>query len=195
MRPSNPANNNAVRWLLTSLIIGFCAAPAVAFDLDSDSPIAVSADNARLDDTKGVATYNGDVVVTQDNTRLTADKVVLYRDADGLNRIEAYGKPARYQQTAANGEDETDARALSITYSARESRLTFEREAVVEQAGNIFRGDQIDYNTAERIVTAKGSRDDSSDSQGRVEMVIQPRSGKAATRSTPEVPSDDGDLP
>ncbi|WP_246180546.1 lipopolysaccharide transport periplasmic protein LptA [Marinobacter changyiensis] len=175
----------AALWLTTS--------PAVAFDLNSDSPISVSADSARLDDSKGEATYTGDVVVTQDQTRLTADRVVLYRDQAGVQRIEAFGTPARYKHPAMGDQAETDAQALEITYTAKDSQLTLEEEAVIEQASNIFRGDRIEYDITARIVTAEGTTRDG-EPQGRVEMVIQPRSGAARPASSSDS-STTGDKP
>ena len=149
--------------------------PGLAFDLDSNIPINVAANSARLDDAKGVATYTGDVELVQGDTRLFAQEVVLYRDINGLNRIEATGTPAHYVQPTANGKGETDAKALTITWSATEKQLTFERDAVIRQTGNIFRGELILYDTVNRVVTAQGSIEAGSGS-GRVEMTIQPRS-------------------
>jgi len=166
---------NRYRGLMAALLTLFIASPASAFDLDSDVPIKVTADNARLDDAQGIATYTGDVELEQGQTQLNAERVVLYRDKKGLSRIEASGSPARYRQPARDGEGETDARALNITWSATDQLLTFEREAVIEQNGNLFRGDVIHYDTAGRVVTAEGGAD-TKEGSGRVEMVIQPRS-------------------
>lgn len=167
--------NNPVPKLLIAIFAALFTSPAVAFDLDSDKPITVSADNARLDDGQGIATYTGAVELVQGKTRLTAERVVLFRSTEGLNRIEANGSPARYQQPVASGEGETDAKAKNITWSATDKQLTFEREAVIEQNGNVFRGDIIHYDTEQRVVTAEGGEDTGS-GPGRVEMVIQPRS-------------------
>ena len=176
MKPETNRNRRLLAALLTALIAG----PVAAFDLDSDTPIKVSADNARLDDGKGIATYTGEVELEQGNTHLTADRVVLYRTQEGLSRIEASGSPARYRQPTRGGEGETDARAMNITWSATDNQLTFERDAVIEQNGNLFRGDVIHYDTAARVVTAEGGAD-SAEGSGRVEMVIQPRSADRRT--------------
>jgi lipopolysaccharide export system protein LptA len=168
-----PANNRL--QILIVFAAGLLAAsPAMAFDPDSNAPITVKADSARLDDTKGTATYTGTVVLTQGKTRLTAERVVLFRDDNGLSRIEASGHPAHYQQPARDGSGETDASALTITWSATDSELTFKRDAVIEQNGDLFRGDIIHYDTARRVVTADGGPANG-DGTGRVEMVIQPR--------------------
>ncbi|MGP4844612.1 lipopolysaccharide transport periplasmic protein LptA [Marinobacter sp. 1Y8] len=162
---------------LTALAIAAASTQALAFDLNSDSPINVSADKARLDDGQGRAVYTGDVIVRQDATELTADKVVLIRTEGLLDRIEAFGQPAHYTQPKAGETAATDAEAEKITYSAGDNRILFENNAVIRQAGNVFKGERIDYDTAKRIVTAEGSR--SGESNGRVEMVIQPNKVKS----------------
>lgn len=168
--------HTALRQLLLWLMLALPMA-AGAFDLESDQPIRVNADSARLDDMTGTATYTGEVLVRQGNTRLEADKVVLYRDDQGLTRIEAEGEPARYQQPATEGSGRTDASARRITYSAPDSRLIFEEQAVIEQNGNRFSGNRIDYDSTQRVVTATSSpQQDKETDDGRVEMIIQPRS-------------------
>ncbi|PXX89879.1 lipopolysaccharide transport periplasmic protein LptA [Marinobacter vulgaris] len=173
---------------LAAILLVLFAPASQGFDLESDAPIRVKADSARLDDGQGIATYTGAVDMTQGQTNLTADKVVLYQDETGVTRIEATGRPAHYRQPATEEQGETDARALSITWSASEERVTFEREAVIEQDGNLFRGDVIHYNSAERIVTAEGAPDQDG-GRGRVEMVIQPRSG---SNTNPDTQDTDG---
>ncbi|MFO7993695.1 MAG: lipopolysaccharide transport periplasmic protein LptA [Marinobacter sp.] len=171
---SRPSRSALKRLVLVAACLALVVPLAQAFDLESDDPIKVNADSARLDDGQGIATYTGDVEMTQGQTNLTADKVVMHRDETGVSRIEATGQPAHYRQPATEGQGETDARALTITWSAAENRVTFEREAVIEQDGNLFRGDVIQYDSADRVVTAEGAADQGEGS-GRVEMVIQPR--------------------
>ncbi|WP_375177584.1 lipopolysaccharide transport periplasmic protein LptA [Marinobacter mobilis] len=176
MSPQLPSLNNRKTGIaaVALALLALAGTPAQAFDLNSDAPIKVSADNARLDDSRGIATYTGDVVITQLNTRLQADKVILYRDDNGLNRIEASGSPARYSQPTSSQGEATDAQAKNITYSASDSRLTFEHDAVITQGNNLFRGQLIHYDTQNRVVTAEGSSNNG-EAGGRVEMVIQPR--------------------
>ncbi|MBC7193588.1 lipopolysaccharide transport periplasmic protein LptA [Marinobacter sp.] len=168
--------NSAFRSLCLGLLL-VLPATASAFDLASDQPIRVKADSARLDDMTGTATYTGDVLVQQGDTRLEAARVVLYRNEQGLTRIEAEGNPAHYQQPASDGTGKTNARALRITYSSADNRLVFEEQAVIEQNGNRFSGNRIDYDSTQRVVTATSSpQKDSQGEDGRVEMIIQPRS-------------------
>ncbi|MDX1598781.1 MAG: lipopolysaccharide transport periplasmic protein LptA, partial [Marinobacter sp.] len=46
-----------------------------------------------------------------------------------------------------------------------------------EQNGNLFRGDIIHYDSVDRVVTAEGAANDDN-GNGRVEMIIQPRSSQ-----------------
>ena len=133
------ASRPAVSAIVLALTMTVGMPFAAAFDLESDQPIRVNADNARLDEGQGIATYTGSVEMSQGDANLMADKVVLHRDENGVSRIEATGTPARYRQPAMEGQGETDARALTITWSASDNRVTFQREAVIEQGGNLFR--------------------------------------------------------
>lgn len=160
-----------------TLAVSLVTTPGLAFDLDSGTPINVAANSARLDDGEGVATYTGDVELIQGDTKLFAQQIVLYRDLNGLNLIKATGTPAHYIQPTANGKGETDAKARTIIWSAAQKQLTFERDAVIRQTGNVFRGELILYDTVNRVVTAQGSSETGSGS-GRVEMIIQPRSAQ-----------------
>lgn len=185
-------NRQRGRQLLLGALI-LCTWPLMGhgFDMDSDAPIEVSSDRARLDDAEGKATYTGDVVVTQNETRLTADRVLLFRDSEGLRRMEAYGEPATYYSPASANQPPTDAEALTIIYAARENRLTFEEEAVIVQNNDTFRGDLINYDTENRVVNAEG-REREDGSRGRVEMTIQPRNEGGDGEQDADDTSDNG---
>lgn len=169
-----PVRKLAGHLLMLSTLALAPALPALAFNLDSNEPIRVTADSARLDDTQGTAVYQGNVKVRQGGILLTADRVDVYRNAAGLDRIDAHGQPATYHRPASQTETEIDAEALLIHYSTGDNLLRFEQEAVVKQGGDEFRGALINYDTANRVVTGEGRTEDGQGS-GRVEMVIQPR--------------------
>ena len=171
--------SNTLRQLLVLLAMT-PALPAAAFDMNSDEPIRITADSARLDDNQGTAIYRGDVEVRQADTLLTADRVDVYRGTEGLDRIHARGQPATYDRPATPTEGPVHAEALEIHYSASENLLRFEQEAVVEQGDDEFRGAIINYDTVNRIVTGEG-RTREGEGSGRVEMVIQPRGNNSSS--------------
>lgn len=169
---TNPARTRNAWRFLAGLLLSSLSLPLYAFNLDSDKPIRVESDNARLDDQEGTATYTGSVRVTQGEALLTADRVVLYRGgAQSLNRMVATGDPATYEQPETEQGPAVYAEGRTIIYRADEERITFESEAFIRQQGDTFRGNRIVYDVAERVVTASSSEDDADD---RVEMTIQP---------------------
>ncbi|TVP57367.1 MAG: lipopolysaccharide transport periplasmic protein LptA [Halomonadaceae bacterium] len=160
------------RGLALMLSLALLSAQALAFDPESDDPINVAADSARLDERAGQATYRGNVVVTQGETRLEADTLILTRSDGVLSRMEALGEPARYHQPPRAGEPAMDAEAQQILYIRTDNRISFRRQAQIRQDGDSFRGNVIDYDISDQVVTASGGDEDS---PGRVEMTIQPR--------------------
>lgn len=182
---SSPEPAASVRlWLLCLAMLPLLiwASPGRAFEMNSDAPITVKANQARLDDIAGKATYTGDVLIVQGKTRLFADRVELYRDQQGLSRIEAFGDPARYEQPESPEAAAIDARAQEIEFVSADSLLKFRNEAIIRQAGDVFRGDIIQYHTEDRVVTAERAQ---SGSGSQVEMVIQPRRSGETGNSGP----------
>ncbi|MCZ7019093.1 LptA/OstA family protein, partial [Salmonella enterica] len=52
---------------------------AWALPNDSQQPIHIQADDAQLDDKQGIATYKGDVIITQGSMKITGNTVTLTR--------------------------------------------------------------------------------------------------------------------
>ena len=96
------------------------------------------------------------------------------RNPQGVSKIRAAGKPAHDRQRGTECEGTKEVKALNSTWSGDENLVIWEHLAVVEQDGNVFRGDVIHYDTVRRVVTAEGGTP-SDGGSGRVEMVIQPR--------------------
>ena len=69
-----------------------------ALSTDKDQPIEIEADNADLDNEKGVTIYRGNVVLTQGTVRMTGDTMTVYFKDDELDTLIMEGKPARYRQ-------------------------------------------------------------------------------------------------
>lgn len=179
------------RWLAI-VLLPLVALPALAFDLRSNQPIHVSAQHARLDDRNNTAIYTGNVVVTQAGSKLTGDRVVIYRDKQGVSKIVATGQPAYYHEPPSPPNNPaTDAHADNITYSRLDHLLVLTEKAEVKQKGNTFRGNVIRYDTQNKVVTASSNE---KDQQSRVEMIIHPnnvnKSGAKQSDKTPDTPAE-----
>ncbi|WP_369602566.1 lipopolysaccharide transport periplasmic protein LptA [Hahella sp. SMD15-11] len=167
--------------ILSALILalsGISATRALELAASTD-PIRVQADRAQLDEASGKATYSGHVVVTQGEARLEAETVILYRDAQGVSRVEAHGQPAYLRQIAPGDTVATEAWGETLVYSRDTQTLELLRGARLKQGTNVFRGNTIHYNTRTRVVDA---RFDENTGTGRVEMIITPANKEAPAK-------------
>src|SRR5690554_3619055 len=163
-----------IRVLFLALLTGI-AAPAVAQSSDSSQPIRIQADSATLDDRKNVAIYTGNVIITQGSMRLTGARVTLTLDNAGeVQKLVSNGSPATFRQTPAGGK-QVDARAQTIEYHADTERVVLIQNAFLEQAGNTFQGQRVNYDIQRKVVDAGRAIAEEGDSAERIEIVIQPR--------------------
>ncbi len=160
----------AIALLLGSLL----PLSAQALPSDRDKPIRIQANKANLDDRQGIAIYTGNVILTQGTIELRGDRITIYRDNAGtIKKLVAVGKPARYQEKTDPAKGVLHAYGLTIEYLAQQEKVHLIKQAKVNQDGNVFTGDRIDYDLKTDLVNARAT--DNNDS-GRVEMLIQPRS-------------------
>ena len=163
--------------LLFSLSLLLAAGQSHALSTDSNQPIRVQADSAELDDGKGVATYRGNVVITQGSLRVTGDTVTLTQSNQGdIEIVTATGKPATYEQKPAADKELVKASGMTIQYFASREQIVLTDRARLEQAGNTFDGEKIVYDAQRQIVNAgRASGGNVTAPRPRIDMVIQPR--------------------
>ncbi|WP_421869407.1 lipopolysaccharide transport periplasmic protein LptA [Motiliproteus sp.] len=165
--------------LLNSIFLGallLASSAAQALPEDKEQPINIAADSAELDDGKRTAIYTGAVKLVQGTLELEADKLTLYANDKGdINRIVATGKPAHFQQQHQAGAPLTHGYGLTIEFEVLKDLLTLTEQAKLVRASDTFTGQQIKVNTNNNVIRAFS---DENKPSSRVEMVIQPRSGK-----------------
>ncbi len=152
-----PKRSNVLRnivFICTSLLF---ITSAWALSTDKDQPIEIEADNADLDDEKGVTIYRGNVVTTQGSVRMTGDTMTVYFKDDELDILIMEGSPARYRQLPDDSEIYDEAEALRMEYYERKSLVILIDKASFKQEGLSFSGNRIEYDTEHSKVKAKGS--------------------------------------
>lgn len=88
-------------WIAIAALIGMLLPLAAsALPSDKEQEIRIAANTATLDQKKGVTIYSGDVQFSQGSLVLKADTVTAHFDAETqkIEKIEAHGSPARYEQ-------------------------------------------------------------------------------------------------
>jgi lipopolysaccharide export system protein LptA len=93
-------NSRLLLLLISAFVLGCIGPVAYALPSDKEQEIRIAANTATLDQRKGVTIYSGDVQFSQGSLVLKADTVIAHFNADTqkIEKIEAHGSPARYQQ-------------------------------------------------------------------------------------------------
>lgn len=149
---------------------------ALALSEDREMPITVDSDRAEADESEGITTYSGNVVMQQGSMRIEADQIIIHNDRNKVTRIVALGTPARYQQKPSAKEGLVIAQAHRLEYNIAQGTLHLVREASLQQEGTSLSGARIDYDVRESVVRAGGDADQNE----RVKMVIPAKALKQA---------------
>ncbi|MFK5969454.1 MAG: lipopolysaccharide transport periplasmic protein LptA [Candidatus Marithrix sp.] len=160
--------------LLIILILSF--SNIYALSNDRNQPILIEANQAAIDNIKGISTYEGNVVVTQGSIRINADKIILnYTPEQSIEKIIATGNLASFTQHLDNDED-IKAKAKQMIYNALEDTLHLTNQAELRKQKN---GKDIYTSNAPRILydTKKGftKADGGENNTGRITISIEPQ--------------------
>ncbi len=117
-------------------------------------PISIQSDTLELNQEKGLATYLGKVLLTQNGKELRADKIIIYRNTQGkLEKILAFGNPAKYFGTLKN--EHLLGEANKITFLTGAQDMILEGQAKLIQKQDSFTAPYITYNFQNKIIRSK----------------------------------------
>lgn len=165
------------RILHNFCILGLVFIPGLLFALNTDQQKSfnVIADSTVFNYKTGIDTYEGNVVIDQGTSHLTADRVVTYKDkqhkiieavATGINKF------AVYTTIPKLGDPPLYAKAKIIKFYPPTSTVILEQNVLVTQKGNSFHGPRIIYNIKDQLITAPASN------EGRATIIIEPEQVK-----------------
>lgn len=187
-------SNNKFYALVFSLLSALLPASSFAIDIDQSQPIEIESDSAMIDDSEGISTYRGNVIIRQGSTKLTADNITVFAQDRSVTQIVANGTPATFKQQDAGAEQSTSGQAEQITYKAEDAILVFSGEAKLEQNTNSFSGDQIEYDIMRKAIRAKG--DEGSGNRVKIQYFPNPKvsdvqSDNPSSSTSPEAEPND----
>lgn len=161
--------------LLSALLLGVLALPALALDSDRQQPLELSAQRAEMNNVTGVSVYTGDVVLVQGTMRITADKMTVHTTAGGdLARVIAEGKSATFRQLPEGQQEYVNARASHMEYQPQEpGHVLLQGNAVLTQGKNEFKGEAIRYDMQKDTVIAQSPKN----SDQRIRITFFPEKG------------------
>lgn len=138
----------------------------------TQGPLAISADEAAAnpaDFEDSTWTFTGNVVVSNGNTRATADRAVMTFRRNELRRATFTGKPARFTQERAGGGAPTEGRAGNLDYDLGAGSIRMTEDAFLSDGTNEIAGNRIVYDLRREVVSA------GEPGQGPVRMKIIPK--------------------
>ena len=162
---------NPVRSLCILLCLCLLTLPAFAAER---APITIEADSAEIDDRRGVSIYTGNVIIIQEGLKIKADVVTAHTKDGELLRVEAEGKPVKFEQQREN-EDTIRGQGLTMDYDAKTERLLLLKQAQLWQDHNHFRGERIQYDVNAKRALANSGDIPTGQKKPRVQITIQPK--------------------
>ena len=150
-----------------ALVLLAAATVAVAQNKSTNNPqqlpINLKADSGEYDANAGIATYTGNVVVTQGEMNLKGDKIVIRLQEGKIHSIESWGKPTTFHYVPAK-EPPIDGSGQYMKYTVPTSTVEIDKNAHVKQDKNETRADHLTYNLKQERVSGRG-----------VNMTFQPK--------------------
>ncbi len=144
-----------------------------AMEEDKNQPISIQADSVSIENKEGKSIYEGNVIVVQGTTHLTAAKAIVYITQDNdIKEAEAFGKEkiqAHYWTQTDPKKPELNAYADIIRILPKEHLIYLIGHAKVNQGEDSYQAPEIEYNMETQHVFSPKSI------KGRTVIVIHPK--------------------
>lgn len=153
------------------------AAPAHAEKADRNKPIHLEADRVTVDDAKQIATFTGNVVLTQGTMILRGDRMEVRQDKDGFKHGVALGNLAYFRQKREGFDEYIEAWAERIEYDSRAEKLQMFNRALLKRDQDEVRGNYVSYDVATEFFQVTGGTKTAAakPGEGRVRAIMQPK--------------------
>ncbi len=173
------------------VVLAFCAltlSSAQAERADRDKPVNLEADRVTVDDVKQVATFEGNVVLTQGTLVIRGNRMVVRQDAEGFKTGIAYGNLASFRQKREGFDEYIEGYAERIEYDSKAEKLQMFNRAYIKRGNDDVSGNYISYDAATeffRVIGGGKQAATPANPEGRVRAVIQP---KPKVKPAPDAP-------
>src|SRR3954471_4676026 len=122
------------------LALLLAAAPAHAEKADRNKPINLEADHATVDDAKQIATFTGNVVLTQGTTVIRGDRMEVRQDKDGFKNGIVWGNLAYFKQKRDGVDEIIEGWSERIEYDSRADKVQMFNRAMLKRGEDEVRG-------------------------------------------------------
>lgn len=153
---------------------------------EENLPIEITADSLLAQDNIGESIYEGNVIITQGQTKITGETVTIFHPERQVNKAIIKGNPATFKKF--NPEDQTwvNGQADKITYQTVDKIVILQGNAEVNQADkNHISGPEIIYNLTDKTLSAQGNEAENK----RITVTFQPENKSDKPKSEQPSPT------
>ena len=152
-------------------------ASAHAEKADRGKPIHLEADRVTVEDQKQLATFNGNVVLTQGTMIIRGDRMEVRQDREGFKQGTMWGNLAYFRQKRDGYDDFIEGWAERVEYDGRADKVQMFNRALLKRGQDEVRGSYISYdsNTEYFQVDGAGKSAKAGPGEGRVKIIMQPK--------------------
>ena len=174
-------------WITLCMLTAL-ALPASAEKADRDKPVNLEADRVTIDDAKQIAIFEGNVMLTQGTLQIRGDRMEVRQDKEGFKQGTTWGSPATFRQKREGYDEYIEGWAGRIEYDGRVETLQMFNRAQLKRGQDEVRGNYISYDARSEFFQVTGVSPNtpvSSEPEGRVRAVIQPKSKEKPPAAPP----------
>ena len=186
----------SIRFLLRGVAFAamVAAGPVCAEKADRNKPIHLEADRVTVDDAKQIATFTGNVVLTQGTMVMRGDRMEVRQDKAGFRQGTMWGNLAYFRQKREGFDELIEGWAERVEYDGRNDKVQMFNRAMLKRGQDEVRGNYISYdaNTEFFQVNGGGSKSVASKSgDERVRVILQPKPKDAKPPAPPTAQKSD----
>jgi lipopolysaccharide export system protein LptA len=165
--------------------------PALAEKADRNKPIHLEADRVTVDDAKQLATFTGNVVLTQGTMVLRGDRMEVRRDKNGFRQGTTWGNLAYFRQKRDNTDELVEGWAERIEYDSRTDKVQMFNRALLKRGQDQVQGSYISYDSTTELFQVTGANQSAGAKSGdnRVRAIFQPKKDGSPSSSAGAKPN------
>ncbi|MCC7483930.1 MAG: lipopolysaccharide transport periplasmic protein LptA [Burkholderiales bacterium] len=172
------AGTGAVIAAVALAALAFLGRPAAAEKADREKPVNLEADRVTVDDAKQLATFEGNVVLSQGTLQIRGDRMEVRQDKEGFRHGTTWGNLAYFRQKREGYDEWIEGWAERIEYDGRADKVQMFNRAIMKRTDDEVRGHYISYDAQTEFYQVIGGGEKAAtegNPQGRVRAVLQPR--------------------
>ena len=146
-----------MKLAFTIFVIGmFFMESALAEKADQDQPVHLEADRATVQDANKLATFTGNVVLTQGTLIIRADKMTVKEDTNGFQHATAFGNLASFRQKRDGKDEYVEGWSERMEYDSKADKVELFKKARLRRGQDEVYGDYISYDAINEFFQVVG---------------------------------------